>query len=69
MLEQSGIVRSDIRSSISGGGVADGVPLQFTLRITDMANGDAPFENVAVYAWHCDAEGRYSMYSSGVPRR
>lgn len=66
VLEQSGIVRSDIRSSISGGGVADGVPLQFTLRITDMANGDAPFAGVAVYAWHCTAQGEYSMYSSGI---
>ena len=66
VLEQSGIVRSDIRSSISGGGVADGVPLQFTLRITDMANGDAPFAGVAVYAWHCTAQGEYSMYSAGI---
>lgn len=66
VLEQSGIVRSDLRGSIGGGATADGVPLQFTLRITDMANGDAPFAGVAVYAWHCDAQGRYSMYSSGV---
>lgn len=66
VLEQSGIVRQDIRSSIGGGTTADGVPLQFTLRLTDMANGDAPFAGVAVYAWHCDAQGLYSMYSSGV---
>ena len=65
-LEQSGIVRSDLRSSIGGGATADGVPLTFTLRITDMASGDAPFAGVAVYAWHCDAQGDYSMYSSGV---
>ncbi len=66
VLEQSGIVRSDIRSNLDGGTAVDGVPLAFTLRILDMANGDVPFENVAVYAWHCDAQGRYSMYSSGV---
>ncbi|MBO1901782.1 intradiol ring-cleavage dioxygenase [Leucobacter weissii] len=66
VLEQSGIVRSDIRSSIGSDDPVDGVPLEFTLRITDMANGDAPFEGVAVYAWHCDAQGRYSMYSEGV---
>ncbi|QNO37627.1 intradiol ring-cleavage dioxygenase [Protaetiibacter sp. SSC-01] len=66
VLERSGIVRSDIRSSIGGGATADGVPLAFTLTVTDMANGDAPFAGVAVYAWHCDAEGRYSMYSDGV---
>ncbi|WP_203135642.1 intradiol ring-cleavage dioxygenase [Microbacterium sp. JZ31] len=65
-LAQSGIVRSDIRSSIGAAAPVDGVPLTFTLRITDMQDGDAPFAGVAVYAWHCDAQGRYSMYSSGV---
>lgn len=66
VLEQSGIVRSDITSSLGGGTVADGVPLTFTLTILDMASGDVPFTDVAVYAWHCDAQGRYSMYSEGV---
>lgn len=66
VLEQSGIVRSDIRSSIGVNDPVDGVPLEFTFAITDMANGDIPFEGVAVYAWHCDAQGLYSMYSEGV---
>lgn len=66
VLTQSGVVRSDLRTSIGGGATADGVPLTVTLRITDMASGDAPFAGVAVYAWHCDAAGRYSMYSSGI---
>ncbi len=66
VLEQTGVVRSDIRSSIGGGATADGVPLTFRMAILDMANGDVPFAGVAVYAWHCDAQGRYSMYSSGV---
>jgi protocatechuate 3,4-dioxygenase beta subunit len=66
VLESSGIVRSDIRSSIGAGDPVDGAPLSFTLTVTDMANDDVAFENVAVYAWHCDAEGRYSMYSEGV---
>lgn len=66
VLERSGIVRSDITSSLGGGATAAGVPLTFTLAITDTANGDRPFEGVAVYVWHCDADGRYSMYSDGV---
>ena len=66
VLEQSGIVRSDLRTSIGSSTAVEGVPLTFTLRVTDMANGDAPFAGVAVYAWHCDAQGRYSMYSEGV---
>lgn len=66
VLEESGIVRSDITSSLDGGTTVDGVPLGFTFTLTDMANDDAPFEGVAVYVWHCDAQGNYSMYSEGL---
>lgn len=66
VLSDSGIVRSDIRSSIGGGATAAGVPLAFTLTILDTANGGVPFENAAVYVWHCDASGGYSMYSDGI---
>lgn len=65
VLAMSGIERSDIRSSIGGGATADGVPLTFSLDVYDLV-GDAAFAGVAVYAWHCDAEGGYSMYSSGL---
>ena len=65
-LEQSGIVRSDIRSSIDGGTTAAGVPMAISLTLLDMANDDAPFADVAVYVWHCDAAGGYSMYSDGI---
>ncbi|MET2011478.1 intradiol ring-cleavage dioxygenase [Microbacterium chocolatum] len=66
VLEQSGIIRRDLRTSLGGTAVVEGVPAEVTLRITDVASGDAPFAGVAVYAWHCDAQGRYSMYSDGV---
>ena len=66
VLTESGIVRSDITSSLDGGTTVDGVPLTFTFTVTDMANDDVPFEGVAVYLWQCDALGRYSMYSEGV---
>jgi protocatechuate 3,4-dioxygenase beta subunit len=66
VLEDSGIVRQDIRSSIDGATTAEGVPLTFELQILDLANGGAPFAGVAVYAWHCTAQGEYSMYSSGL---
>ncbi|MFB2581504.1 intradiol ring-cleavage dioxygenase [Herbiconiux sp. P15] len=65
-LADSGIVRSDIRSSIGGGTTAAGVPMALSLTILDRANGDAPFQDVAVYVWHCDAAGGYSMYSDGI---
>ncbi|QHF21929.1 3,4-dioxygenase subunit beta [Rathayibacter sp. VKM Ac-2762] len=66
VLERSGIVRSDLRTSIGGGATADGVPLALTLTILDAASGGVPFAGAAVYVWHCDANGDYSMYSSGV---
>jgi protocatechuate 3,4-dioxygenase beta subunit len=68
VLERSGVVRSDIRSSLDGGSTADGVPMTLELTMVDLANGGAPFAGVAVYVWHCDREGRYSMYSDGVTR-
>ena len=66
-MTQSGIVRGDIRSSIgSASGVAQGVPLTIDLTIQNRANGCVAYAGAAVYLWHCDREGRYSMYSSGV---
>lgn len=66
VLERSGIVRSDIRSSLDGGTTAAGVPITLSMTVLDMANGDVPFADVAVYVWHCDAAGGYSMYSDGI---
>jgi protocatechuate 3,4-dioxygenase beta subunit len=67
VLTQSGVVRSDIRSSFgTSTTVAGGVPLTIKLAIQDMAKGCAPLAGAAVYVWHCDREGRYSMYSQGV---
>lgn len=47
-------------------GVAAGVPLTIRLLIQDQANSCGPVANAAVYLWHCDQEGRYSLYSDGV---
>jgi protocatechuate 3,4-dioxygenase beta subunit len=70
VLEQSGIVRSDIRSSLRGAGAtAAGVPMTLDLVVTDSANGGAPLTGAAVYVWHCDREGRYSLYSPGAEDR
>jgi protocatechuate 3,4-dioxygenase beta subunit len=67
VLEQSGIVRSDIRSSFGEmTGTAAGVPMTLVLTLTDLADGGAPFEGVAVYVWHCSREGGYSLYSQGI---
>jgi protocatechuate 3,4-dioxygenase beta subunit len=70
VLTESGIVRTDIRSSFgSASGTAEGVPLTVTLSLLDQANGCAALAGAAVYLWHCDREGRYSLYSDGALTR
>jgi len=41
------------------------VPTTIKFTLTDAATG-APMKDAAVYVWHCDREGRYSMYSDGA---
>ncbi len=67
-LTQTGIVRSDIRSSFGSAGttVATGTTLTVTLKLVNVNNNCAPVAGYAVYLWHCDAQGRYSLYSSGA---
>jgi protocatechuate 3,4-dioxygenase beta subunit len=67
VLGQSGVVRSDIRSSF-GSSTTTAVGVRLTIRFTvlDLANGCAPYAGAAVYAWHCDRDGNYSMYSQAA---
>jgi len=66
-LALSGIVRSDIRNSVgSASGTASGVPVKLVIQLVNVNNGCAVLDGYAIYLWHCDAQGRYSMYSSGV---
>jgi protocatechuate 3,4-dioxygenase beta subunit len=64
MLTESGVVRSDVTSSFgSASGVAQGVPLTLRFRVYDLHGDDAtPLAGAALYAWHCDRDGNYSMY-------
>ena len=68
VLNQSGIVRSDIRSSFgaSGTNTAAGTLANVTLQLVSTTSGCAQLEGLAVYLWHCNATGGYSMYSSGI---
>lgn len=65
-LTTTGVVRSDITSSFGdSSGTAEGIPLTFSLTVVDVSGeGDAgtPVAGAAVYAWHCDRDGQYSMY-------
>lgn len=63
VLDQSGVVRSDIRSSFGAmKGTADGVALELIATLVDVNKGCAPLANHIVYVWHCDANGKYSLY-------
>ncbi|WP_245656153.1 intradiol ring-cleavage dioxygenase [Novosphingobium naphthalenivorans] len=67
VLTQSGVVRSDIRSSfINLTTTTEGVQLDLELQLVDVNTGCAPIEGAAIYIWHCNASGLYSLYSSGV---
>jgi protocatechuate 3,4-dioxygenase beta subunit len=63
-LTTSGIVRADITTSFASlSGTAEGIPLSVTLKIVD-ASGCAVKAGYAVYIWHCDRDGNYSMYTA-----
>jgi protocatechuate 3,4-dioxygenase beta subunit len=67
VLTASGIVRSDItRSFGDASGVAAGVPLTIRLKVVDAGNSSAPLQGAAVYLWHCNIDGRYSLYDQGI---
>jgi protocatechuate 3,4-dioxygenase beta subunit len=67
VLQASGVVRRDIRSSFgSAAGLAGGVPMTLKLSVVNSNNSCAVLSGYAVYLWHCTREGAYSLYSSGV---
>ena len=67
-LGQSGVVRSDITSSFGdASGTAEGVPLTIRLKIHDVSGDDvSAYAGAAVYLWHCNRDGEYSMYSEDI---
>jgi protocatechuate 3,4-dioxygenase beta subunit len=67
VLALSGVVRQDIRASIAGAtGVAAGVPLTMQLRLVNTNGNCADLSGFAIYLWHCDRDGLYSMYDTAV---
>ena len=66
-LALSGIVRSDIRTSVAPGSkTAAGIPTTLKLQIVNVGASCASAAGAAVYLWHCDRDGNYSMYASGL---
>ena len=64
VLAESGAVRSDIRSSFLGSSAAaaEGIETTLTITLADVNNGCAALAGYAVYIWHCDVNGDYSLY-------
>jgi protocatechuate 3,4-dioxygenase beta subunit len=62
VLDDDGIVRRDITSSFGTSTTkADGIPATVVLTLVSAATG-APLPGASVYLWHCDRDGRYSIY-------
>jgi protocatechuate 3,4-dioxygenase beta subunit len=68
VLTESGIVRSDLTSSFGdASGVAEGIPVTVKLKVYDLNGEDVTaLSGAAIYLWHCDRDGNYSMYSEAV---
>jgi len=65
VLSESGVVRRDITKSFDGAtGTAEGVPYTISFTIVNVDRGCAPLTGAAVYVWHCDRDGNYSMYQN-----
>ena len=65
VLTSSGVVRRDIRSSFAGSAAPPRACRSH--RADDRVGIDVrAARRRAVYLWHCDREGRYSLYTQGV---
>ena len=63
-LTEQGVIRQDLRPSFGTlTPVADGVQLDLELTLID-TNGCTPLPGHAIYIWHCDTTGLYSLYDT-----
>jgi len=63
-LTQEGVIRTDLRPSFGTlTPVAEGVQLDLELTLVN-ADGCTPLVDHAIYIWHCDTIGKYSLYDT-----
>lgn len=61
-LTEQGVIRQDLRTSFGTlTPVADGLQLDLEMTLVN-ADGCTPLEGHAIYLWHCDTVGKYSLY-------
>lgn len=67
VLQQSGVVRTDIRTSIGAlNGTAEGVEMEITMNLVNVNDSCATLEGYAIYFWHATREGTYSIYEDAT---
>ena len=69
VLTQTGILRSDIRTSFGSAGTASaaGILNTVTLKLVSTTSTSCGLvQGLAVYLWHCNNTGSYSMYSGNA---
>ena len=63
VLKSSGIVRRDMRTNIAKTAIAaEGQVFDLEITLVNVRQACAPLAGHAIYLWHCDALGRYSIY-------
>jgi protocatechuate 3,4-dioxygenase beta subunit len=63
VLRHENIIRQDIRPNLAPDMIlAEGVRLDIQIRLVSIIGGCKPVPRFLIYAWHCDAQGRYSIY-------
>ena len=63
-LTEQGVIRQDLRPSFGAlTKAADGLQLELELTLVN-ADGCTPLPGHAIYIWHCDTTGLYSLYDS-----
>lgn len=63
VLTREGVIREDLRPSFSGlTPVAEGVPFSMEIKLVTAGESCTPLGGRALYLWHCDAVGGYSIY-------
>jgi hypothetical protein len=63
VLKSTGIVRRDMRTNIGSTTIAaDGQVFDLEITLVNVRQACAPLAGHAIYLWHCDALGRYSIY-------
>jgi protocatechuate 3,4-dioxygenase beta subunit len=63
VLKSSGIVRRDMRTNIAKTAIAaEGQAFDLEITLVNVRQACTPLAGHAIYLWHCDALGRYSIY-------